>query len=174
MKNNAVDIQISLFLMKYWWFFHCSKSMMVLLDQRIVFRHGRLNVLAWDVKNSRDEDLIKIELFWLNLDENLQKYCKKKLFLLIAKNMILRFCSSIQTTIKTMFFDISKIKLFLHYRLKTNAVENQISPLFINFSCLFQMLITFSNFSRFGWLPRDRLAQNKYEIFPGTRIRHTN
>ena len=81
----------------------------------------------------------KSGLIWISTALFFKKYCKNNLILLTSKNMILRFCSSIQTNIKIMFFEISKIKLCLQYFFKINAVTNQISSLLIKFSCFFQI-----------------------------------
>ena len=59
------------------------------------------------------EKLIAGELFWFSTALFFKQYCKNHWILLISKNMVLRFCSSIQTSIKNMFFEISKMKLFL-------------------------------------------------------------
>ena len=47
---------------------------------------------------------------------------------------------SIQTTMKTMFFEMSKIKSFSQHFLKNDALENQIIKLLIKFSCFFHKI----------------------------------
>ena len=67
---------------------------------------------CWPIRNitQQKSTKIKIRINWYSTALFFKKYCKNNLILLIAQKMILRFCSSVQTTTDTMFFDISKIK----------------------------------------------------------------
>ena len=89
------------------------------------------------------ENFIKSKLIWMSTALFFKKYDENKLILQISKNMILRFCRSIQTIIRNMFFEISKIKLFSSFFMKNNAVEYQMSSFLIKFSYFFEILITF-------------------------------
>ena len=63
-----------------------------------------------------------------------QKIRWKTLILLIPKNMIFIIVWILLQKRKNMFFEISKIKLFLQHFLNNNAVENRISSLLMKFS----------------------------------------
>ena len=57
----------------------------------------------------------EIELIWISTALFFRKCCKNNRMLLISKNTVMRIYSSIQTTIKITFREISNIELLMQY-----------------------------------------------------------